>query len=561
MEHLRGAAQLANALVDEVGVASADAFRGALVRACASTWAAVLSWGHLFWLCALPAWRVAALVASAAWPHARDGGAAAWRAFAAQERAWIAAELAAAALTVLGWLLERHIRRQRYVSRARAAWRRLSARADAAYTTLLASIRAKSRTLAALFPHLAFAAAAAALAALAPSTTRALSEARALLSVGFPLAATLAALRSAEPAAEDHWLRYWVLYALLELAKGAALALPLARRAAAGAAWAAAWVPLLELFALLWLHLPRAGGTELAFARARTLVCAAAPLDPRARGEWGEWAGARALLAHGGALIGATVGGGVFAAARDSGAMLLALLFLPMPGALTHGGCLLFGLGYPAFTSVGALAALEAAAERAARRAREPAAATPSAVVRVGEALWRSADKLRRRTSGAVRADEPAAASASAAAAAAAAATPARALQGEEAVAAAGVDGAAARRLVRARLQYWLVRMVLALALAPFRPLLEWLPLVEHGELCAVVLLQLPYVDGAARLYGLIVEALRSADGGVSPGAQPFTPSLHAQPARRLQLHGAGDTPTEAGPAVPAPMVARAAVE
>lgn len=525
MEHFKEASQLASALADEVGMASADAFRSALHRACAATWTAVLSWAHVFWLFALPAWRITSLVSSAVWPHVRHGTMRAWGAFAAQEYRWIAAELAAVLAVLLCWLLKRHIRRHRYIPRLKSGWRRLSSRIDARYTALLASIRSKSLTLAVLFPHIAYAGVVGTVAFFAPAAASGVSEFTCVFSILFPLAATFAALRAAEPAAEVHWLQYWVLYGLIELVRGIVRALPILSSATAALLRVWPQLPLVELCGYAWLHLPRAHATDLAFERARTLVHAAAPLSARAKS---EWAGMQSVLSYGIALLGRSVGGSVLAGLRDSGAMLLALLFLPMPAPITHVGCLLFGLGYPAYTAVGALAALEEAAALAARRALEPAEArrTPSAVTRVSDALWRSADKLRRRTSAAVRADEPAltprrdalepAAGGTAIARASPAFTP-RSPAGSAQLAASPcapkqppssasasasasepVGCSAERHLVRARLQYWLVRLLFVLALAPFRPLLEWLPLVEQCELCAVVLLQLPYVNGCA---------------------------------------------------------------
>lgn len=514
MEQLRAASQLANALADEAGVSSVEAFRSALLRACSATWAAALGWAHVLWLVALPAYRICSLLIAAVYPHARHGVARAWAAFAAQERGWIAAELALAALGVLGWLAKRHIARRRYVPRLRAGWRRLSSRLDGRYSALLASIRSKSRTLAALFPHLAYFGAAGALALLAPASAVAgLSECGWVASVLFPLFASLAALRSAEPEAEAHWLQYWALYGLCALARGLALALPVLSSVSAGLLRTCPRLGLAELVLALWAHLPRAHATHLAFARARTLVHAAAPLGARAES---EWAGLRALLDFGGSALGRKGGGGVLRALSDSGAMLLALLFLPMPRAVAHVGCLLFGLGYPAYTAVGAIVALEDAAARAARAALEPPppAGTPSAVSRVGGALWRSADKLRRRASAHVRADEPVApparggreslpnpralrASVAAAAHERAARTP---TERPAAVLSGAAQGLSAeRQLVRARLQYWLVRLLLALALSPLRPLLAWVPLVQQAELVCVALLQLPYIDGYAR--------------------------------------------------------------
>jgi hypothetical protein len=503
----------------ELGLASFAAYRAAFLAACVATWAAVLSWARLGWLVAIPLATVGARASASS-----------WAAFYAQDAAWIAAELGALVLLVLCWLLKRHIARSRYVPRARAAWRRLASAADARYVALLDGLTRKSQTLALLFPHLAYFALVVALIRLLPTLCAHSVEYMGVPALLYPLVATLGALRDRDGDAQAHWLRYWAVYGAIAAASGLCAALPFVSAALAALGRALPALGPLQLAFWAWLHLPRARSVDGAFGRLRPLLHAAAPLRARAASEWQT---ARAFLGYASAFWGSRSAlGSALVLVRDSGAMLLALLFLPTPARITHVGCLLFGLGYPAYTAVGALVALEQQLARAADEAARAAAAAARAdadgggasggglasraCASLGSSLLRSADKLRRRsgamallgggasfaaaspldsgaTACAARSDG---ALAERLAAADAPRTPhaGRSDGGGAAAGAAGVE--LARALVVSRLEFWCVRQGLALLLLPLQPGLEWLPLCAHAQLVAVVLLQLPYLHG-----------------------------------------------------------------
>ncbi|KAJ1619332.1 hypothetical protein T492DRAFT_1086382 [Pavlovales sp. CCMP2436] len=90
-----------------------------------------------------------------------------------------------------------------------------------------------------------------------------------VVSVLFPLAASLAALRSGELEAEVHWVQYWSIYAVLALLRGVAAAMPVLSRATDASVSLVPQLPFVELVFFLWLHLPRAHATDLLFSRIR----------------------------------------------------------------------------------------------------------------------------------------------------------------------------------------------------------------------------------------------------------------------------------------------------
>lgn len=471
------ASELAAGLAAELGVASAHEYSDAFMRACTATWDAASSWVYLAWLVVLPASRAVRGVTTSVWPHVREGVRLCWATFVAQGRTAIAAELSAVVLVILAILLKRHIARQKYVPRARAAYSRLAARVDARYTRFLDGLRKQSQTLAALFPHVAYAALVGIALRFLPSLAHSAAELTWALRVGLPLLASTHALANANRKAEVHWLQYWVVFASATLARALARAIP-------GGASLLALVPHgaeLELAGYGWLHLPGTRSVEIAYGQLRPLYGATAPLRDRAAT---GWAPIGRTLAFATELLPARART-LSRAAADSGVLALALLFLPMPARLTHGGCLLFGLGYPAYASAAALWELEAQAERARERARRPVATPPpaSGVGAVASALLRSADKLRRRTTGGTAGTDPSAGGAA----------PSGSADSDNASAAI-----AARTALSARLQYWTVRVALASALSPLAPVLAWVPLVTHAELLGLVWLQMPYFGGCA---------------------------------------------------------------
>eukprot|EP00054_Salpingoeca_dolichothecata_P011954 m.66315 g.66315 ORF g.66315 m.66315 type:complete len:488 (+) comp19710_c0_seq1:55-1518(+) len=260
------------------------------------------------------------------------------------------------------WLIQRYVRKKRYVERVFEAVGRVQARIHRRYEAVLNWIRTKSRLVAMFLPHVLFTFMVLALFYMFPKQILAINTDKILFGValGYPAVMTwvvlLFAMDSLRPNTRDEtraqierrqkgalekckdWLKYWVvigvLYALLQipfLDQGLQL-IP---------CWSHS-----QLFFAIWLVF--FGGTASFYAVIAPLVLRAAPQipDPIKYLAFGLRF-VRILSEERSQQIFEFIDGGY--------AVLFALPFVLTPGFMTHYGCLLVGVLFPIYCSMFAI--------------------------------------------------------------------------------------------------------------------------------------------------------------------------------------------------------------
>lgn len=261
-----------------------------------------------------------------------------------------------------------------------------------------------------------------------PGATAVLAIMWALLEFGLPWFATLSALKCSHETDEMRWLQFWAGYGLFELVKAGACAL------------------------LNHIQMTQGGA-----------VCTY-PFEPLAKMAVVVWLVIRPehitdlAISYAWPLLSVLAPLGALAEWGGAATGLLVLLFSPRNRTLIHGASLLLGLGYPAALAVASLVTFADAERRAASRARTPTQ-KPSSGSSQNELNTNVLLLQIARVTTAGKTDS---------------------------------DFVAARLLVRARLQYWFIRMAIANMAAIFRPVRIWLPGADYAELIGIILLQLP---------------------------------------------------------------------
>ena len=484
-----------------------------------ASFVALGAWGKVVLLLSQAASRGAVV----AYPTVRRLTIKAATAFAAQPRNAIAAEVGALVVLLLLWRLVRFCRRQRYVSRFRAAVRQRVERFHA-------GVQRRSRALAAALPHVAYAGACVATSHLAdrlglrPRLLEAMLAALPALSTGLPAVRTLLALSRTPPSEQQHdCLRYWVVWAGASLAIGLVRATPFALRLLNRVAPAVLgrYMILEEapFYAYLWLQLPGRRGLRVAYGllapaiqkRASTARSLLPALPDRATHTL-EFLLATALgLERRAALSEAVHEAGVLV----GGAVTLLLgLSSSIIGDV---GLLLLALGGPMLRSIEALGGSGGGGGGAECVGHERAG--------------------RRRGGGGGGAGGG----------------------GGVGDRGGGGGGGAGSATMPTQLRYWLHYALLCGALRTLAPALRWLPFASQWQLLCVLWLQLPIFRAATRLAApvlrtLVPPMLRLGHSRIvaTPERAPRANALYSS---RLATHGGtgGAAPAGGANGIPAP--------
>ena len=267
------------------------------------------------------------------------------------------AEFFLVAGVVVLFLLQRHVRKQRYVERARHFVRRKSEQVARRYRRFMSAVEKANKRAAMALPHAVFAAIS--LIAMSVSYGRLAemgdSGAASFLMLLFPAAATILCIIEGSELQMRSWLRYWSVWAVASAAEGAVVHLPYIGATVS----TLSLLPVAKLLFYAWILLP-IGGADLAYRYfAVPLTARYVATVPPERTAGGDDAAAGGLLSQVLAMVRPLVfrggSGGWMSKAfdtfgqalREAPFLLASLPFLVMPGMLTRYGTIYIALLYP----------------------------------------------------------------------------------------------------------------------------------------------------------------------------------------------------------------------